>query len=206
MDNYQKVEQLVNKAGCSYEDAKTALEGCGWDMLDAVISLEREGKVKKATVEHTAQNTAEAIEIIPEVAAEKVSDSSSQQIIYSYDDSAAGKQGDSGNTGDAPKHKPSLWARIKRILTKNRMVILRSNGQVIMDLPVWIPVLALIAFFWATLTVAVIAMVFGCRFHFEGEDLGRTNINSTMDKATDYAEKVKKDIAGKVNDRQNTDY
>ena len=206
MDNYQKVEQLVNKAGCSYEDAKTALEGCGWDMLDAVISLEREGKVKKATVEHTAQNTAEAIEIIPEVAAEKVSDSSSQQIIYSYDDSAEGKQGDSGNTGDAPKHKPSLWARIKRILTKNRMVILRSNGQVIMDLPVWIPVLALIAFFWATLTVAVIAMVFGCRFHFEGEDLGRTNINSTMDKATDYAEKVKKDIAGKVNDRQNTDY
>ena len=206
MDNYQKVEQLVNKVGCSYEDAKTALEGCGWDMLDAVISLEREGKVKKATVEHTAQNTAEAIEIIPEVAAEKVSDSSSQQIIYSYDDSAEGKQGDSGNTGDAPKRKPSLWARIKRILTKNRMVILRSNGQVIMDLPVWIPVLALIAFFWATLTVAVIAMVFGCRFHFEGDDLGRTNINSTMDKATDYAEKVKKDIAGKVNDRQNTDY
>ena len=28
----------------------------------------------------------------------------------------------------------------------------------------------------------------------------------TMDKATDYAEKVKNDIAGKVNDRQNTDY
>ena len=47
MDNYQKVEQLVNKAGCSYEDAKAALEACGWDMLDAVISLEREGKVNK---------------------------------------------------------------------------------------------------------------------------------------------------------------
>ena len=48
MDNYQKVEQLVSKAGCSYEDAKTALEGCGWDMLDAVIKLEREGKVNKS--------------------------------------------------------------------------------------------------------------------------------------------------------------
>ena len=47
MDNYQKVEQLVNKAGCSFEEAKAALEGCGWDMLDAVISLEREGKVKR---------------------------------------------------------------------------------------------------------------------------------------------------------------
>jgi hypothetical protein len=48
-------------------------------------------------------------------------------------------------------------------------------------------------------------MVFGCRFHFEGEDLGKTNINSTMDKATDYAEKVKNDLSKKVNDEQNTD-
>ena len=206
MDNYQKVEQLVNKAGCSYEDAKAALEGCGWDMLDAVISLEREGKINKATVEHTAQSAEEAVEIVPEVTVEKAADDSSRQIIYSYDDSAAGKQGDSGNTGDAPKCKPSLWARIKRILTKNRMVVLKSNGQQILDLPIWITVVALIAFFWATLTIAVIAMVLGCRFHFEGEDLGKININSTMDKATDYAEKVKNDIAGKVNDRQNSDY
>ena len=197
MDNYQKVEQLVNKAGCSYEDAKTALEGCGWDMLDAVISLEREGKVKKATVEHTAQNAGEAIEIVTEVATEQTSDDNSQQIIYSYDDSAAGNQ---GSADDAPKRKLSLWARIKRILTKNRMVVFRSNGQQILDLPIWIPVIALIAFFWATLILAVIAMVFGCRFHFEGEDLGKTNINNTMDKATDYAEKVKKDLTGKKNE------
>ena len=55
------------------------------------------------------------------------------------------------------------------------------------------------------LIIAGLAMIFGYRFHFEGEDLGKTNINSTMDKATDYAEKVKNDLAGKANDRQNTD-
>ena len=87
----------------------------------------------------------------------------------------------------------------------NRMVIIKSNGKQIADLPILIPVIALIAFFWATLIVAVAAMVFGCRFHFEGEDLGKTNINNTMDKATDYAEKVKKDLSKKVNDEQNTD-
>ena len=85
------------------------------------------------------------------------------------------------------------------------MVVLRGNGRQIADLPIWIPVLALIAFFWGTLGAAVIAMVFGCRFHFEGEDLGKTNINNTMDKATDYAEKVKNDLAEKVNGGQNTD-
>lgn len=47
MDNLQKIEQLVSKAGCSYEDAKAALEGCGWDMIDAIISLEEKAKSKR---------------------------------------------------------------------------------------------------------------------------------------------------------------
>ena len=186
MDNYQKVEQLVDKIGCSYEDAKAALEGCGWDMLDAVISLEKEGKVKK---ESTEQKTEEPVEIVPEV------------IPADRQDNAGGSEEKS-----APKRERKQWGkRIKSILTNNRMVVLKSNGQQILDLPIWIPVVALIAFFWATLIIAVIAMVFGCRFHFEGEDLGKTNINSTMDKATDYAEKVKEDLAGKVNGKQDTD-
>ena len=201
MDNYQKVEQLVNKAGCSYEDAKAALEACEWDMLDAVISLEREGKVNKEA-EQTAQAAEEAAEVVSEVTVETISDNS-PKIACSYDDS---REESSQRTEDSPKRRTGLWARIRSFLTKNRMVVLRKNGQTIMDLPIWIPVIALIAFFWAVLIIAVIAMVLGCRFHFEGEDLGKTGINSTMDKATDYAEKVKNDLAGKVNDKQNTDY
>ena len=197
MDNYQKVEQLVNKAGCSYEDARAALERSGWDMLDAVISLEREGKVKQETVEQTSQKADEAAEIIPEVTVETRADTGL------FESGTAGNQdyaGASGNKEEAPKPKFRLWNRFKSIMTKNRMVILKSNDQQIVDLPIWIPVIALLAFFWATLILAVIAMVFGCRFHFEGEDLGKTNINNTMDKATDYAEKVKKDLTGKKNE------
>ena len=205
MDNYQKVEQLVNKAGCSYEEAKSALEACEWDMLDAVISLEREGKVNKETAELKAE---EPIEIIPEVSADNVPGNNSQKIKYVNDDGKDGDQGSSGNSNSSKgsaKREHKLWQRIKRILFNNRMVILKGNEKQIADLPIVIPVIALIAFFWATLIVAVAAMVFGCHFHFEGEDLGKTNINDTMDKAADYAEKVKKDLSKKVNDEQNTD-
>ena len=206
MDNLQKIEQLVSKAGCSYEDAKAALEGCGWDMIDAIISLEREGKVKKETVEHTAQNEEAQAEIVAEVITEKRSDSG-QQIAYSYEESTSSNPG-SGNKSSgsydnaekAPKEKHRLWKRIKSILMNNRMVIIKSDGKQIVDLPIIIPIIALIAFFWATLILAVVAMVFGCRFHFEGEDLGKTNINSTMDKATDYAEKVRNDLTKKANE------
>lgn len=193
MENFQKIEQLVNKAGCSYEDAKAALEGCGWDMIDAIISLERDGKVKKETAEHTSPKIEETIEIVPEVTSYKRTTDEKED---------AGK---TDSTKAKPKREFKLWNRIKRILMNNRMVVLSRNDQQILDLPIVFPVIALIVFFWATLAVAVLAMIFGCRFHFEGEDLGKTNINSTMDKATDYAEKVKNDISRKVNDEQNTD-
>ena len=206
MDNFQKIEQLVNKAGCSYEDAKAALEGCGWDLIDAIISLERDGKVRKEEAAQPEQKVEASVEIVPEIAS--AGTSGSGERTYTHDAGPAGDQDNAGSSDGAegaPKRKFRLWARIKGILLNNRMLVFRSSGQQILDLPILIPVIALIAFFWATLIVAVIAMVFGCHFHFEGEDLGKTNINNTMDKATDYAEKVRSDLAGKVNDRQRSD-
>ena len=47
MDNFEKVERLVQKANVSYEDAKKALEEANGDLLDAMIILERQGKVRK---------------------------------------------------------------------------------------------------------------------------------------------------------------
>ena len=200
MENYQKVEQLVSKAGCSYEEAKTALEANGWDMIDAIVSLEREGKVKTEESGTAVQYAEEPVEVVPDVTADEIEGSFDRKITYSYKDD----QGGAGKERSA-KRERKLLSRIKSILTKNRMVVLKSNGQQIADLPIWIPIIALLAVFWATLIVAVIAMLFGCRFHFEGEDLGKTNINNTMDKATDYAEKVKNDFTNKTNGRQDTD-
>ena len=198
MDNFEKIEQLVSKTGCSYEDAKTALEGCGWNMIDAVVRLEKEGKLLKQSA---AQKTADSGERIPEAAPSDLGADSSRTESRG-EKAAAGNA--AGGEGKA-KREFKLWKRVKGIMLNNRMVMLRSNGQQVMDVPIVAPVIALIIFFWATLALAVVAMVFGFRFHFEGEDLGKTNINSTMDKATDYAEKVRNDLAGKANDKQDTD-
>ena len=47
MENFEKVEKLREKTGVSYEDAKKVLEENNYDMLDAVIELERQGKVNE---------------------------------------------------------------------------------------------------------------------------------------------------------------
>lgn len=41
---FDKVSELVNKTGCSYEEAKYAYEACGGDMLSAIIMLEKAKK------------------------------------------------------------------------------------------------------------------------------------------------------------------
>ena len=48
MENFEKVEKLREKTGVSYEDAKKVLEENNYDMLDAIIELERQGKVAEA--------------------------------------------------------------------------------------------------------------------------------------------------------------
>lgn len=44
MDHFEMVEKLRAKANVSYEDAKAALEATNWDLLDALVFLEGEGK------------------------------------------------------------------------------------------------------------------------------------------------------------------
>ena len=50
MDNLEKVEKLREKTGVSYEEAKEALEANNYDVLDAIIYLEKKGKVKAPEV------------------------------------------------------------------------------------------------------------------------------------------------------------
>ncbi len=43
MENIEKVEKLRERANVTYEEAKLALEENNWDILDAMVSLEKQG-------------------------------------------------------------------------------------------------------------------------------------------------------------------
>ena len=181
MDNLEKVEQLAAKTGCSYEEAKLALESCGWDMIDAIIKLEQEGRIVRESSNYSSGSDATRVE------AEVLHGEEADRIRPE----GFGSQSGSYNSSRAEtKQKTSLWEKIKNIMLKNRMIVIGRNGGTILDLPIIMPVIALIFFFWGTVMTAVVTMFFGCRYHFEGQDFGKTNINSTMDKATDAAENI----------------
>ena len=60
MENLEKVEQLVEKAGCTYAEAKDALEYSDWNLLDAIIRLEHEGKAVKSSAAYKTAEPQEA--------------------------------------------------------------------------------------------------------------------------------------------------
>ena len=238
MENFDKLQQLVAKTGVSYEDAKAALENNNWDMIDAIIWLEQQGKTAPQSAsfrsgEQAAQDGAadDAKKVDAEVvndreAANKRPEGFGQQARgYNTRDARQGAQstvngqpyksytGYEGPNADREANRSKFkedvrrfWNKFRGVMVNNRMLVIGKAGNVIIDLPIFVPVLALIVFFWGTIGVAVVAMLFGCRFHFEGQDLGRTNINSTMDLAGDTAQRVWHDFTGGPSAEQKAEF
>ena len=53
MTRLEMVEKIREKTGVTYEEAREALEKANWDMLDAVVTIEKEHPAKP--VSETAQ-------------------------------------------------------------------------------------------------------------------------------------------------------
>ena len=53
MNNVEMIEKLMEKADVTYEEAKGVLESLNWNLLDALIALEKEGKMKRSKTSRT---------------------------------------------------------------------------------------------------------------------------------------------------------
>ena len=202
MDNFEKVEQLVKKAGCSYGEAKDALEKTDWNILDAIILLENSGKATKSSASYRTRSGATYVE------AEVLdSEEAARRRPEGFSPSARETAGGSGSNAKSAFKR--FWEKFKEICTRNRLIITSSQNSVILDLPIWIPALAFLLWFWGVLLAAVVAMALGCRFHFTGQDLGNPKVNEAMDAAADTAskaaERVRREFSGDNKDESGRD-
>ena len=173
MDHFEMVEKLRTKANVSYEEAKAALEASDWDMLDALVLLENEGKVKDApeTKEYTTQ----------------------EKKSYNWNTGS----GEVRVTFSGAMSK--LWAWIKKMFQKgnaNHLVISRRNRSLpnqpleeLISVPLTLAVLVIFFLwhyiFWGIVLV-FISVILGARYSFRGPDInGR--VNDFMGKAQDKA-------------------
>jgi hypothetical protein len=175
MATLEQVEKLREKANVSFEEAKAALDACDGDLLEALIYLEKQGKV------------------MPPVGGGYYSSQSS-----AGGEGAAGAGGANEPRGKTGENFSNMLRRFGRFCGKvfnmgnTNYLEGMKNGEVVIACPVTAVVLLLIFFFWIVLPLFILSLFFGFRYRFTGYDLGKESVNKVMEGVSEKAEEIKK--------------
>lgn len=151
MEHFELVEKLRERTGLNYEEAKAALENSNWDLLEAMVRLENEGKVKADQ---------------PQQAAAKNTGDKEKEKDMNKDKERAAK------ADDVLRGIGAFLSRMAELGMRNR-VEMRRNDKVIMSLPMLVVVLLALVAFWVIIPGTIVALFFGFRFKLTGKDVER---------------------------------
>ena len=144
MEMLDKVERLREKADVSYEEARAALEQTGGDLLDAMVLLEREGKVKGPGRTTYSTNYDE------------------QKDYLRVKDKVEEQKRSSGNFGHAFGKLLRGFFRFLRTTVFN----VTRREDTIFTMPTWVFALLLFLFWEVLAPVMVIALFFEVRYSY----------------------------------------
>ncbi|MDR3586475.1 MAG: ubiquitin [Desulfosporosinus sp.] len=180
MTTLEQVEKLRAMANVSYDEAKAALDASNGDLLEAIIDLEKQGKVNAPNGGgyYSSEKTVDASEVV-------------------FNKSCWEKENKNCNGGETfsslMKKLVKFCFKILRKSTTNYFEVLKGE-QSKASVPVIALVLLLIFAFGVTIPLLIIGLFFGLRYRFKGPDfLGKT-INDAMNSAADAAENLKKSM------------
>ncbi|MEA4893190.1 MAG: ubiquitin [Peptococcaceae bacterium] len=192
--SFEQVEALREHAKVGYGDAKAALEATGGDMLEAIILLEKEGKVtppQGGTYVTGGGQVREKNEAAANAArqAAKGGQSGQAQEIYLESD----KNDKDSSFGRQMKSLFDSFCRLVHKGNVNNFEIYRYGKKTI-SLPINVLILALLFCFWITLPLLVVGLFFNFRYRFYGPDIGKDTLNKFMDQASQTAKDIKQAV------------
>ena len=181
MEKLEKIERLRERADVSYEEARDALESCGDDLLDAIVLLEQQGKVKKPSQSTYSTQYEEQKQYI------RVADTVEQQ----------------------KQSAPTLGKSIGRLVHAVAAFVMHSSFHItrkeknIITMPSWALAIIVLVFWKAAVPVALIALLFGFRYSFTGDGTRDTSAaNDILDKAGSIADGIETELH-KVHEERN---
>lgn len=171
MDNFEKVEKLRERANVTYEEAKEALENSNWDILDAMIYLEKHGKTPSPDQSsYSTQNKKPTVE---------------------YEEQTESKS----SFTDILKRFGQWCLKILEKGNRNSFCV-EKGGKELFRVPVTLLVALLLFAFWVVLPLLVVGLFFSMKYHFVGPDMHTVDfdINKAMDGAAQTAENIKNEF------------
>ena len=171
MEMIEKVERLRERADVTYEEAKAALEEAGGDLLDAMVLLERRGKVRGPAQSSYSTEYEEQKDYI------RVRDKVEQQ------------------KKSAPSFTHTVGRLVKTFFSfiRHTVFIVTKEDSIIFTMPSWVLVLLLFFFWEAIVPVMVIALFFKINYSFDGaQNVKRAN--DILGKAGEFAQDVRNEF------------
>ena len=203
MTKLEMIEALRTKANVSYEEAKDVLELSGEDLLDAIILLEKQGKLKAEDFRMDPENDKQQGEGTDTVREE-------QNAVHLFEDrredgETGREEGAQGSAEDAAgKYSRQAGAgSFGQAVRKGFDFVLHTSLRMtradkeVLSLPTWLVALVLPGLWEIIIPAMVIGLFFGYRFSFDGR--GKIEeVNDFLKKAEGFASEVEKEAQNVV--------
>ena len=167
MERIEMVEKLMSKANVGYEEAQQALESTNWDLLDAMVYLERQGKVK------TSQEN--------------------KSIVLAKESSEDKKEKKQRGVGAMFGR---VCRFIKNLIKKGNENYFEINkeGEKPIKISLTISTLLLIIAFSPVVLLLIVWLFLGYKYSLTGPDMKCNTVNDILGKASSSAEDIKNDF------------
>jgi len=194
MVTIEQVEKLRERAALTYDEAKTALENADGDLLQAIIDLEKEGKIKPPQGGGFYQSQSG-------VPAESFKTGSGGKAraaggrYYHYKDD---REYYKFEESSFRKNMGRFFRWLGQVFHKGNVncMMVEKDGSEVISLPITVLILLLIFAFWIIVPLLIIGFFFSYRYSFKGPDIKSNNnkINEAMGNVADAAEGVAEGI------------
>jgi hypothetical protein len=175
MADLELVEKLRERAQVTYDEAKEALDACADDLLDAVIYLERKGKVP------------------PPQGGGSFNSRESSQEENKYTAYTAPPKENSESFSNLVRRFFKWLGSLVRQSCVNMFEVWRKD-KLMLSIPVIVLIILIVCGFWVSVPLLVVGIFMDCRYKFRGPESEQTNINNIIDEVANAADNLKNEM------------
>ena len=161
MERNEMIKVLMEKTKISYEEAEEALQECDFDLLDAIIYLERKGKI-----ENNESNTIIEVAEASEEENKKESDGKHKKKC--------------GGIGEVIGRIIKFIGKAIDKGNKNNFEIRKESKKPI-EISLTISALLLIIAFWPVAILLLVGLFLGYKYSITGPDINNDKVNDILD-------------------------
>ena len=172
MERNEMIKKLMEKAYVTNEEAQEVLEKCNWDLLDAIIYLERSGKVEN-------NDTTTIIEI--------------KEEYQKKEDNTKKKEENYGGIGEVIGRIFKGLGKVIAKGNKNYFEIKKDNEKPI-RISLTISILLILFFMPPTVILLIIGLFCGYKYSVGGPNMNCDGVNDVFEKVSESADTIKKDF------------